>query len=310
MLIRRMLAIVVLASFPLVGFASLLSTSPAPQQSFRSASTSSNSASATAAQEMAKVKAIMAKARAEQKSASKQKVTTNESHQVPGNQRSMLIPKATTHSRSISATGGQSLSQQVAELSKANKLMQQQVQDRVQMLTMKNNQLQDSLQRMDKALLLLNQEVNQLNGKLTAVHAQMALIKQQPQPHSQSSTMKSLWVKVQQNLGPVLMVVSLAVIVVLLLIVVLLFARRKKTSSKASKSKQTAQGEQDSDTKAEYDFMATKEAIPAKLDLARAYITMEDFKAAKEVLQEIVKHGDEQQQQEAHTLLKDLPATS
>ncbi len=34
----------------------------------------------------------------------------------------------------------------------------------------------------------------------------------------------------------------------------------------------------------EYDFMGSSEAIPAKLDLARAYIAMEDFTSARETL--------------------------
>ena len=56
----------------------------------------------------------------------------------------------------------------------------------------------------------------------------------------------------------------------------------------------------------DYDYMSTDEAIPAKLDLARAYIDMEDFAAAKEVLQEVLKQGDQGQRNEAQLLLAKL----
>jgi len=63
--------------------------------------------------------------------------------------------------------------------------------------------------------------------------------------------------------------------------------------------KQVIQDEED-----EYDFMGSDEGIPAKLDLARAYLDMNDQNAAREVLDEITKQGNEQQQQEAQDLLK------
>jgi FimV-like protein len=61
----------------------------------------------------------------------------------------------------------------------------------------------------------------------------------------------------------------------------------------------------------EYNFMATEEAIPAKLDLARAYIQMEDTAQAAEVLNDILKCGDEEYTSIARELLASLPdATS
>lgn len=60
---------------------------------------------------------------------------------------------------------------------------------------------------------------------------------------------------------------------------------------------------EDVDTKAEYDFMATEEAIPAMLDLARSYVAMDNFLEAKTVLEEVVKRGDAAQSEEAQDLL-------
>lgn len=60
------------------------------------------------------------------------------------------------------------------------------------------------------------------------------------------------------------------------------------------------------DEKDEYDFMGSEEGIPAKLDLARAYIAMQDVPAAKSVLVEILNKGSERQQQQAEELLAEL----
>ncbi len=56
----------------------------------------------------------------------------------------------------------------------------------------------------------------------------------------------------------------------------------------------------------EYDFMNTSEAIPAKLDLARAYIAMEDFTAARETLAKILNEGNEEYRREAKALLNKI----
>ncbi|MDF1795957.1 MAG: hypothetical protein P1U63_05415 [Coxiellaceae bacterium] len=56
----------------------------------------------------------------------------------------------------------------------------------------------------------------------------------------------------------------------------------------------------------EYDFMATSEAIPAKLDLARAYLAMEDYDSAKGVCAEVFRKGDEQQKTEAQNILAEI----
>lgn len=46
--------------------------------------------------------------------------------------------------------------------------------------------------------------------------------------------------------------------------------------------------------------------VETKLDLARAYIDMEDVDGAKDILQEIIKEGSDDQQQEANTLIESL----
>lgn len=74
----------------------------------------------------------------------------------------------------------------------------------------------------------------------------------------------------------------------------------------ASIEKKPPELSEENDTRDEYDFMSTEQAIPAKLDLARAYMDMGDPSAAKKVLQEVVLKGDETQVHEAKQLIANL----
>jgi len=56
----------------------------------------------------------------------------------------------------------------------------------------------------------------------------------------------------------------------------------------------------------EFDFLAGTDECATKLDLARAYIDMEDVDGAKELLQEVVAEGSDQQKQDARSLLDSL----
>ena len=107
-------------------------------------------------------------------------------------------------------------------------------------------------------------------------------------------------------------VYGLAALVVLLAL--LSMARRPKKSAKTKTLGAPVKPTPDSgktikiedDTAGEYDFMGSSEGIPAKLDLARAYIAMEDFTAARETLAEILGEGSEEHRQEARSLLKKI----
>lgn len=54
----------------------------------------------------------------------------------------------------------------------------------------------------------------------------------------------------------------------------------------------------------EYDFMSSQDAVPIKLDLARAYLEMEDFESVEQVLQTVFQKGNKDQQEEARLLLE------
>lgn len=73
-----------------------------------------------------------------------------------------------------------------------------------------------------------------------------------------------------------------------------------------------AADEADKELEDEYDFINSTEGIPAKLDLARAYIDMDDMTGAKQILQEVIKYGNSTHQREAQHLLShiEVPETA
>lgn len=60
----------------------------------------------------------------------------------------------------------------------------------------------------------------------------------------------------------------------------------------------------DEDFDAELDFLSDSDEVATKLDLARAYMDMGDKEGAKEILQEVVAEGDDQQKQDAEELVE------
>jgi len=61
-----------------------------------------------------------------------------------------------------------------------------------------------------------------------------------------------------------------------------------------------------SDLDADLDFLSGTDESETKLDLARAYIDMDDKDGAKEILQEVLEEGTDKQKQDAGSLLDSL----
>ncbi|GEM_PF-4939061 len=98
---------------------------------------------------------------------------------------------------------------------------------------------------------------------------------------------------------------------IILLLAFISLAQRRKSISPSQEIIKNSENEAQldkklDDTRGEYDFMGSTEGIPAKLDLARAYIAMEDYNAARETLNEILEEGNEEHQQEARSLLNKI----
>jgi pilus assembly protein FimV len=56
----------------------------------------------------------------------------------------------------------------------------------------------------------------------------------------------------------------------------------------------------------ELDFLERSDQITTKLDLAKAYVDMNDVESAKEILEEVLRDGSDDQKKEAETLLSQL----
>lgn len=82
--------------------------------------------------------------------------------------------------------------------------------------------------------------------------------------------------------------------------------KKLPTTPPNTEEKKAPELSEENDIRDEYDFMSTQQAIPAKLDLARAYIDMGDPAAARKVLQEVLLNGDETQVHEAKQLMLNL----
>ncbi len=56
----------------------------------------------------------------------------------------------------------------------------------------------------------------------------------------------------------------------------------------------------------DFDFFSGADEVATKLDLARAYIDMGDQQGARDILDEVVKDGDDGQRSEAQDMLSRL----
>ena len=62
----------------------------------------------------------------------------------------------------------------------------------------------------------------------------------------------------------------------------------------------------DLDEDDEFDFLSGTDESATKLDLARAYIDMGDSEGARDILNEVVEEGNEQQKTEAREMMERL----
>jgi pilus assembly protein FimV len=60
------------------------------------------------------------------------------------------------------------------------------------------------------------------------------------------------------------------------------------------------------ETDDDFDFLSGTDETATKLDLARAYIDMGDTEGARDILDEVIAEGNDDQQQEARELVTNL----
>lgn len=332
---KLLLTIMLCILAPLTCYASSVSGmgAPAPAQSYHQAGSAPVAAVSAKQKTMAQVEKVMQAAKQYQQS----QTTTNNNQTEPAvNQNKRVVPEVVSNvSQSKQANtpsmnqergsasraqlrgkSGQAVASQVSEMGQSNLLFQQQTNEKIVELSEQNAQLSSNLQRLRKALVLMNEEVSGLNQHLQSLNGQF-----HPANVGSESQAGGLLHDMNTNFSIVIACAVLALAALLLLVFLVLPRRRKvldtmsaPMNAEAATATTTQVGgartssDDDRDTDDEYDFMGSDEAIPAKLDLANAYITMEDFAAATQVLEEVVERGNKDQQEKAKELLKQISA--
>lgn len=206
----------------------------------------------------------------------------------------------------------QELESQLSQLNQANTMFQQQTDQRIDVLNQEHTVLQGKLAQLSQVLSVLNQEVSQLNQQITHAQKELATNLTPAQQQQQNAMpMGSSFTQTIEN-SKTTQYILYAILVLLLIVIMMLIPRRggyklQTVAEGAGRSSHAANESDENDTKDEYDFMNTDEAIPAKLDLARAYMAMEDYKSARKVLDQVSKNGSEQQKAEAKSMLDKIP---
>ncbi len=209
------------------------------------------------------------------------------------NKQSTNDVAATTQTAIVDQQSASVLQAELTQLNQNTVLYQQKTDAEFEDLSNKNQMMQEQLQQLTQALGLMNQEVMHLKQMNEALH-QVA----DKQASAASSFNLKQWLNDWQNkLGT--LGIWIAAIIVILLLIWILWPRRKKISPIIAA---------EDDTKVEYDYMGSNESIPAKLNLARAYIAMEDYVAARTVLDEVTQFGNREQQAQADEMRKLIPA--
>lgn len=277
MLKKTLLTVLIsVSSSPLVAIAAVdaLVGAPTPVQAYHDAGAPPAKSDAAA---MAQVQAIMAKA--------KQDALKNKPEPAALAQNT---PNEKTPG--VYAENNTDLAGQLATLSQTNLMFQQRADQQIEALSSKNEELTQQLTKMGEALSILNQEVVQLNSRLQEI---------KPVPPSAIQSGAGRWVQLKPEfMGGVsyLLYAVLAALIVIILLMLPWYRRQNKVLAPAMASEVPNEGE--------YDFMSTNEAIPAKLDLARAYVAMEDHEAASQVLAEVQKDGNPDQRAQADKMLE------
>lgn len=191
-----------------------------------------------------------------------------------------------------------------------------------------NNQTASNEKNLQQQLLTVQQSMQnyrqQMNGRLqqleqqnAAMQTQLVNLKSQLANAKPSTISKVNILPVMQTSSPKTtsylpnnkvawwIIWSAAFLIVLLW----LPSKKKKENDVAERQEPTLENSVDpdlQDIKDEYDFMNSQEAIPAKLDLARAYMDMDDFQSAEHVLQEVIEKGNATERKQAKKLLSEM----
>lgn len=172
--------------------------------------------------------------------------------------------------------------------------------------------------QMMAAQIQLKEFIQQSNGRISALEdqnnalrEQIAVLNNQVQILARRPLNDSTFIPVSatQSLG-VYNLLFIGALVTSLLFLLVLWWSNNRSRLRAIQSDQrhipTIDSIDEEDTEDEYDYLNSREGIAAKIDLARAYIDMGDQELAKQALADVLKQGDEAQQQTAQELIDRL----
>jgi len=198
-----------------------------------------------------------------------------------------------------------SLQAQLSQLNQEILLYQQQSDRRIEAIASKNEMFMNTLNNVNQVVLQLGREVEMLR----TTQAQLASIRNQENSVAHSSAIVwEQWFTWLKQLG-VIGYLNFALVAVLLLTLGFAASKFRRNAIATTEQPMTAHENKpisDDDTRDEYHFMSTHEAIPAMLDLARAYVAMEDFSKAKTALQTVLEKGNDVQRREATLLFSKI----
>lgn len=167
------------------------------------------------------------------------------------------------------------------------------------------------LQKIEQQNLILQQQMLTLIQNLT-VQSQ-AHLQQIQSLHSNPSMLTRLGntlvpylQQVENIVGETGVNIIMGGLVLLLLVLLWMLRPKRKTVIKTASPRDKPELKIPKDGDEEYDYMGSKESIPAKFDLARAYLDMEDSSSAREVLETILQEGNLEQQKQARAMLDNL----
>ncbi len=295
---------------------------------------SSSALSQTQDNEMAKVKAIMQQSRQEQQQ-KRQTVQEQQAAEKAGagfmqslakgmknSAKQQLVTQGASSSATtpaaaptIAPVGGgtvKELETQLSQLNQANLTFQQQTDQRIDVLNHEHTALTAKLTQLGQVLGILNQEITQLGQQVKTAQQQVVAATSGGKTGAHTAAPAITSFTGQLESSKTIQYVLYAILILLIIVILMLIPRRGgyRMAAEAGPAADTFAANDTpngADTKDEYDFMGSKEAIPAKLDLARAYLAMEDYVSAQKVLVQITRTGDAEQKKEAQKMLDQIP---
>ncbi len=173
-----------------------------------------------------------------------------------------------------------SLDKRVSELSRSFEALQIHLESRYSELTRKAHQVQQTLA-------MINSGLTHLQGQGSIGTSKNTVASNDVDWYSVWGHTKSQWFAPTS-----LRVASAAAFLLILMMIWVLSAPHMQPLKVTSRYPHESEDEED-DLSDEYDFMSSAESIPARLDLARAYMDMDDLESARDVLEKVLANCSE-----------------